>query len=146
MRFPFVLRSRYDADTQALNADRNRLRQERDDARTERDAFQHTARLAARQFAEADATNRRLNGRLLELGRRVSRLTEADPDYAAALENRVARLRTVGKRILTAYVAEKRRADRLQARVDDAVGLHYGHIEDSRRWQPGYQKPKAGAS
>ncbi|MFG2269089.1 hypothetical protein ACGFNY_04865 [Streptomyces chartreusis] len=147
MRFPFVLRSRHDADIAALNADRDRLRRERDNALAERTAFQHTARLAGRQFAEADATNRRLNGRLLELGRRVSRLTEADPEYAAALESRVARLRTVGKRILAAYRAEKKRADHLQRRLDDAVGLHYGgHIRDSRSFQPGYQKPKAGAS
>ena len=142
MKLPFVSRAAYEA----VCADRERIRGERDQFAKDRDAQRYTGRLAARRFAEADATNRRLNGRLLELGRRVSRLTEADPDYAAALENRVARLRTVGKRILTAYVAEKRRADRLQARVDDAVGLHYGHIEDSRKWQPGYQKPKAGAS
>src|SRR5690606_26591974 len=41
------------------------------------------------------------------------------------------------------YEAEKRRADRLQERLDDACGLGPGGIEDSGRWQPGY-KPKPG--
>jgi len=147
MRFPFVLRARHDAELAAAEAESNRLRRERDDARTERAAFQHTSRLAARQFADADATNRRLDGRLLELGKRISRLTEADPEYTAALESRIVRLREVGKRILAAHAREKKRADHLQRRLDDAVGLHYGgHIRDSRSFQPGYQKPKAGAS
>jgi chromosome segregation ATPase len=146
MRFPFVLRSRHDADIAALNADRDRLRRERDNALTEQAAFQHTARLAARQFANADATNRRLNGRLLELGRRLSRLTESDPQYAASLEQRLARALRACAGYRAELAAEGRRVRRLQARVDDAVGLHYGHIEDSRKWQPGYQKPKAGAS
>lgn len=39
--------------------------------------------------------------------------------------------------------AEKRRADQLQERLDDACGLGPGGIEDSGRWQPGY-KPKPG--
>jgi hypothetical protein len=40
----------------------------------------------------------------------------------------------------------KRRVAHLQRQLDDAVGLPPGRIEDSRRWQPGYQKPTGGAS
>lgn len=39
----------------------------------------------------------------------------------------------------------KRRVAHLQRQLDDAVGLPPGRIEDSSRWQPGYQKP-GGAS
>ncbi|MDX3520769.1 hypothetical protein [Streptomyces scabiei] len=38
--------------------------------------------------------------------------------------------------------AEKKRADRLQRQLDDAVGLAGRIPEDSSRWQPGYQQPK----
>ena len=139
MRLPFVSRNRYDA----VCADRERIRGERDQFAKDRDAQRAAARASAPQLAEADATNRRLNGRIEELGRRNSLLTEADPDYAAQLERSVARLRTAGKRVIAAWWAESKRADRLQQRLDDAVGLHYGgHIEDSGRWQPGFRKPK----
>ena len=141
-QWPFVPRSEYEA----VLADRERIRGERDQFAKDRDAQRHTARLAARQFAESDATNRRLNGRLIELGRRLSRLTESDPQYAASLEQRLARALRACAGYRAQLVAEGRRIRRLQARIDDAVGLHYGHIEDSRKWQPGYQKPKAGAS
>lgn len=33
----------------------------------------------------------------------------------------------------------------LQRQLDDAVGLSPGRIEDSSRWQPGYQKPGVDA-
>lgn len=38
--------------------------------------------------------------------------------------------------------AEKRRADRLQQRLDDAVGLPAGGVLSSQTWQPGYTAPK----
>lgn len=34
------------------------------------------------------------------------------------------------------------RVRHLQRQLDDAVGLPPGRIEDSSRWQPGYQQPK----
>lgn len=37
--------------------------------------------------------------------------------------------------------AERRRADDLQQRLDDAVGLASGGILNSAPWQPGYQVP-----
>jgi hypothetical protein len=51
--------------------------------------------------------------------------------------------RKAGARILAAWAAEKRRADRLQQRLDDAVGLPAGRITDSGPWQPAYVEPKA---
>lgn len=44
------------------------------------------------------------------------------------------------------YEAEKKRADHLQRRLDEAVGLKPGRIEDSSRWQPGYRDPKEVSS
>lgn len=43
---------------------------------------------------------------------------------------------------LARYEAEKKRADHLQSRLDDAVGLKPTGIQDSSRWQPGYKAPK----
>ncbi|PWG13939.1 hypothetical protein DF268_08730 [Streptomyces sp. V2] len=74
-------------------------------------------------------------GRNLELGRRLSTLAEADPEYTAALDRRVTRLRTVGTRLLAALTAEQHRADRLQVRLDQALGLDSVHVLDGRRWQ-----------
>lgn len=104
-------------------------------ARFERQAFRAAAETAGRQFAEADAANRRLSGRVEELGRRNSTLAESDPDHLADLETQ---LEDTRKQL----AAETRRADRLQQRLDDAVGLGHGPIKNSGPWQPGYQPPK----
>lgn len=118
-----------------LNAYINRLRAQRDGFEKERDWFKSAAETGARQFSEADAANRRLGGRVLELGRRLSACAEADPEYAASLERRVDRLCRVGKRVLAAWAAEKRRADHLQRRLDDACGLNHPALDDGRHWQ-----------
>ncbi|NJP70408.1 hypothetical protein [Streptomyces sp. C1-2] len=124
----FVSRRRYE---EAL-ATADRLRDERDKARAQRSEFRTAAVTAGRQLAEADATNRRLDGRVLELGRRISALTEADPEYLAELEQELA--------------AEKRRADQLQTRLDDAVGLGADRIADSGPWQPARTSTKGATS
>jgi chromosome segregation ATPase len=116
--------------------ERLRIRAERAEKRARTAEFNREQIL--RQLAEADATNRRLHGRNLELGRQVSALAESDLEYAAQLEQRVARLKRVGKRIVAAWAREQRRADQLQERLDDAVGLSTTII-DSGRWQPGYK-------
>lgn len=99
MKPPFISRRLYEA---AL-ADRERIRGERDQFAKDRNSQRAAAETAARQFAEADAANRRLEGRLIELGRRLSRLAESDPEYAAQLERRVQRLTRGASRYLAAY-------------------------------------------
>jgi hypothetical protein len=111
MPLPFVSRARYEA----VLADRT--------------AAQTAMRTTAHQLAEADAANRRLHDRNLDLGRRNSKLTEADPEYTAALEQRVNRLRTVGRRIAAAYAAEKQRADQLEAATP------HSSREDIEAWE-----------
>ena len=115
MKGPLILRRRHERELAFADADRERLRSERNQFAKDRNAFKAAAETAARQFAEADTANRRLADRNLELGRRISTLTEADPEYTAGLERRVNRLRAAGHRVLAAYGTEKERADLLQA-------------------------------
>lgn len=132
----FITRRRHEAETAWLHDVIRKLRGERDEARRERDAFRAAAQTGARQFAQADADNRRLAGRNEELGKRISALTEADPDYLADLEQQLADVREE-------LAAEKGRADQLQRRYDGAVGLYPGdRIADSGPWQPGFKKPR----
>ncbi len=138
MKWPFVLRSRHETELEAVNADRERLRGERNQFLDDRNAARAAARTAARQFAESDAANRRLEARNLELGRRVSALAESDLEYAAHLERRLARALRGCARWMDATWVEVRHRDHLQQRLDDAVGLSTT-IVDSGRWQPGYK-------
>jgi chromosome segregation ATPase len=89
----------------------------------------------ARQLAEADAANVRLHRQNRELRERLDAVAAADPERTAALARRVDRLRRIVSRLLVEHRAEKRRADRLQARLDDAVGLTDPRVEDGRNWQ-----------
>lgn len=131
----FVSRRRYEA----ARATADRLRDERDKARAQRSEFRTAAVTASRQLAEADATNRRLDGRVLELGRRISALTESDPGHLAAMEQELVAARAEA-------AAEKRRADQLQKRLDDAVGLGADRIADSGPWQPARTSTKGATS
>lgn len=126
-----------------------RLRREVADAKAETDRQRERAENAEknqataefnreqilRQLAEADSANRRLHDRTLELGRRISALTEADPEYAARLERRVARLLKVIARLYARGHAEKVRADHLQRRLDQALGLDQTAVMAGAAWQ-----------
>lgn len=142
MRFPFVRRSRhedlYERYQLALKATAT--------AREKADTAHFNRQQVLMQNAALDADNRRLAGRNLELGNRISKLTEADPEYTAQLEKQVAELRESLNKALSDARTETKRADRLQGRLDDAVGLTPRGIKDSSPWQPGYKKPKADAS
>lgn len=124
MKWPLVTRRSYDdlntRYQQALDATAK--------ARDERNAFRTAAATSARQFAEADATNRRLEGRLLELGRRNAELAESDPEYAADLEQQLAAARAE-------LAAEKKRGDHLQRRLDGALGLEDPAVLAGQNWQ-----------
>jgi hypothetical protein len=117
-----VWRSRRDDETAALKAEANRQRRRAETAEQHAVTAEYNRGQLLRQLADADAANRRLEGRITELTRRV----EERPSFedSAALRNQIRHL---------------------QRRLDDAVGLPPGRIEDSRRWQPGYEKP-GGAS
>ncbi|MEU7416757.1 hypothetical protein [Streptomyces antibioticus] len=128
---PFVSRRRHDALIKSLRADNARLRDQRDRARQDKETAEFTRGRILRQLADADSANKRLHDRTLELGRRISRLTESDPDHLAGLEDRVARLQKGVARYLPALwqaraevreltdlaVKAARQLDRMEERV-----------------------------
>jgi hypothetical protein len=103
-----------------LRAENARLRAERDQFEEERNTAVFNRQQVLGQLASADTANRRLADRNLELGRRLSQCAEADPEYAASLERRVARLQKAGKRLLAAYALEQHRSNHQQALGDEA--------------------------
>lgn len=168
----FISSRRHREELAAARAETARLRGERDEALKQRKTAVFNREQILRQLAGEEAANVRLHGRILELGRRNSELTESDPEYAAQLERRVARLRKVIARLYAGGHAEKLRADHLQKRLDDAareaadgewrgrarraekrvahlekeldnaLGMPASGIMTSAPWQPGYQDPK----
>lgn len=140
MRWPFVSRSRYD-DARA-EAERQRRRADTAERHKVMAVFNRTQVL--KQNADADAANRRLHARNLELGRRLSALTESDPEYAAGLERRLQRALKACRRYRAGLAEQTRRGDHLQARLDDALGLNDPHVKDGRYWQQTRSDKKGG--
>ncbi|MEU3507617.1 hypothetical protein ABZ733_06775 [Streptomyces longwoodensis] len=138
--FGLTTTRRLHAELAAAKAETDRQRERADRATARATTAEYNRGQVLRQNAELDAANRRLADRNLELGRRLSQHAEADPKYAAHLEQRVERLKQVGARVLAAWHAEQRRADHLQERLDDAVGLKPGLVRDSACWQPANRK------
>ncbi|ELP67633.1 hypothetical protein STRTUCAR8_08628 [Streptomyces turgidiscabies Car8] len=151
--WPFTTRRerQLQAELDAVKADRERIRGERTQFAKDRDTARFNREQILRQLAEADATNRRVHDRNLELGRRISELTESDPEYAAQLESQVAELQqrlddaareaADGEWRGRARRAEKR-ADHLQKELDNALGMPPGGVLSSASWQPANQLPK----
>jgi hypothetical protein len=133
MKWPLVTRRRHERELADLDADRERIRGERDQFAKDRDTQHAVARTAARQFTDADeelAATRIVNDCLTR-------------DLAEARKQLAAR-DTGGWQ--KKYEQERKRADRLQRRLDDAVGLKPGRIEDSSQWQPALHDKKGAAS
>jgi hypothetical protein len=112
LTLPFISRRRYAADLAAVIADRERLRSERNQFAKDRDAVAATA---CREVDEAHRAMARLEADLDQARRRVADRTGMVP--------------------LADYEAEKKRADRIQARLDQALGLDSVDILDGRHWQ-----------
>lgn len=126
MKWPFVSRRRYEADLDAVKADRERIRGERDQFAEDRDAQRTAAKTAARQFDDAGSVIACLTDDLDAARERLAEVEAAACDTAAAQWQAQAR-------------REKKRADRLQGRLDDAVGLTDPRVEDGRNWQQNRQ-------
>lgn len=126
----FVSRRRYEQELAAAKAEADRQRRRAETAAEHAATAVFNRKQVLRQNAELDAANRRLAGRNQALGERISALTEADPEYLAALEQELA--------------AEKRRADRLQERLDDAVGLNDPRVLAGPYWGTGTAAEKGG--
>ncbi len=132
--WPFETR-RLKTELAAVKADRERIRSERDQFARDRDTQKSATKIAARQFAQADTANRRLAARNLELGRRLSALTESDPEYAAGLERRLQRALKACRRYRAGLAEQTRRGDQLQAQWDDLLGLNRPEVAAGETWQ-----------
>lgn len=88
----FISSRRHREELAAARAETARLRGERDEALKQRETAVFNREQILRQLAGEEAANVRLHGRILELGRRNSELTESDPEYAAQLEHKAAEL------------------------------------------------------
>jgi len=138
--FGLVTRRRHEQELDAAKAETARQRRAAEAATSRAITAEFNRDQILRQLAEADATNRRIDGRNKALNERITALTESNPECLADLEKQLAAAREE-------LTAEKQRGDRLQERLDDAVGLpRRGPIKDSSDWQPANQKKKAGTS
>jgi chromosome segregation ATPase len=139
--FGLITRRRYEEELAAAKSEIQRQRRAAKAAEARAVTAEFNRGQLLRQLGEADAANQRLTGRNRALGQRLDQHTESAPADVAHLKSRVDRLRRIVSRLLEERRQEQRRADRLQRRLDDAVGLTPRQIVDSSVWQPGYQKP-----
>ena len=142
MRIPFIWRRTADANEQVW---KDRV-----------DYWRRRAEAFERDLATEVAARRTATTLFSDLYDEHERVTHAvqpeqrpgfDEQKARGAADRIARLQRGVARARKEAATQGRRADHLQRRLDDAVGLHHGgHIRDSRQYQPGYEKPKADAS
>lgn len=133
--FGLTTTRRLRAELAAAKDEANRQRERAEKAEADKATAEFNRGQALHQLAAADSANRRLHGRNLELGNRISALAEADPEYTARLERRVARLRKVVARVYAAGHAQLLRADHLQRRLDQALGLDHPAVVGGAAWQ-----------
>lgn len=118
--FGLVTRRRYLRDLAAERAETRRVKQVKDNFWQERDAALAAARTAARQFAEADAANKRLAGRNRALQERLEQRQDyAEAEYAVQLERRLYRLTKGTARWMAALWAERAESTKLARQVDE---------------------------
>lgn len=151
MRLPFVSRATYEAQGEELAATHIVNSCLTDDLTTARQRLaEHQGRRTVSEVLEEHDVHRKA-------------LADALGDQMRHLNwdqliTEVVRLNKAANQWMADYEAEKKRADHLemgsetgrlkrrvahlQRQLDDAVGLSPGRIEDSSRWQPGYQQPK----
>lgn len=115
--FGLISRRRHNAELAAARAVSDRLRGERDAARVEKKAFRYAAATGAEQLCDVSIVN--------------NHLTE---DLTRSRRQRVI-ARKAAARIAAAYRAEKARADHLQARLDQALGLESAAVALGAGWQ-----------
>lgn len=115
--FGLTTSRRLRAELAAAKAETDRQRERADKAEANERAFRTAATTAAEQVIDISIVNDCLTHDLL-----TSRRQRVIARKAAA-------------RILAAWSREKKRADRLQQRLDDACGLNYPSVEAGAGWQ-----------
>lgn len=132
MKWPLVTRSRYDD----LDADRERVRGERNQFEKDRDTQKAVARKATEQYAglyDQHAATAIVNGCLTEDLTTVREELAAERQVSGSLALQIQELadRLRGYEAVdgddeswrSRYETEKKRADRLQQQLDDALGM-----------------------
>ena len=140
MRWPYVWRKTAEDEVAVWKAEAGRQRRRAEQA----EGTARTEVACRRQISEMyDALHEeheRAHGRLMTAPGRAEPAAAFDEKRAQLAAERIARLRRGVARAREEATAEKRRADHLQERLDDAVGLKPFRIEDSRWYQPGYKE------
>ncbi len=145
MRFPLILRAWRDADVARLVAERDQLA---------KDLAAAEAELAgvSEKYTDTAIINDCLTDDLVKVREQLAASQDVEGalarqihEMAQPVEPTDAELNDITS-LMRERDSEKKRADRLQRQYDDAVGLKAGRIEDSSRWQPGYNNQKPGAS
>lgn len=113
----FVSRRKYNA----LAADYERVLEQRDEAQRTVRAMETATRTAAGQFTAADDTLTRV---------RLARIRDA-----VTYRQRITRLTRAVVTLRAAYAAADRRARRVQAAYDSAVGLDNPSLDLGAHWQ-----------
>lgn len=112
-----ISRRRHDAELAATRDDTDRLRTQRDKSRENAVAWHAAAVRAAEQLIDTSFVNN-----CLTLDLTKSRRQRVIARKAAA-------------RIAAAYTAEKQRADHLQQRLDNWLGLNTSAVRAGQNWQ-----------
>lgn len=141
MRLPFVSRARHDAAVARLEAVRDRLA--KDLAASEKELAG-----VSEKWTDTAIVNDCLTEDLVKVRKQLADSRQVEGALAAQIHVLVGHelppetgLNPMAD-VIRERDAERKRADRLQRRLDDAVGLPPGRVEDSSRWQPGWQQPK----
>jgi hypothetical protein len=141
MRLPFVSLAWHDAAVARLVAERDQL---------VKDLATSEAELAgvSEKWTDTAIVNDRLTEDLVEVRAKLADSMAVEQSMAAQIHVLVGHdlppetgLNPMAD-VIRERDAEKQRADRLQRQLDDATFLPPGRVEDSGRWQPGYQQPK----
>lgn len=138
--WPFVPRAQHDA----VLADRERIRGERNQFEQDRNAHKASAETSSRLFNETDE-------KYINVCRELAAVRKVEESLARQIHEMAQPVEPSGEEVDAAQLrleldAERRRADELQKRLDDAVGLPPGGILNSAPWQPGYVAPTPDAA
>ena len=144
MRFPLVLRAWHDADVARLTAERDQLAADLAQAEAELEGV-------SEKYTDTAIVNDCLTDDLVKVRKQLAETQQVESalarqihDMAQPVDPDDAYLDDI-TRLTRELDCEKKRADRLQRKYDDAVGLKRSGIEDSSRWQPGYKAPNPKA-
>lgn len=154
MKFPIVTRRRFEDELAAAKAETSRQRQRAENAEKTAETAKFNRGQALDQNAALDAANRRLDGRNRALAERLEAAQVGSGFDAAAAKTTANRIAELVKEAAQARAEaaearalgrqHQRQAEHLQKRLDEALGMEAGRIQDSAPWQPGFQKPNLG--